>query len=343
MPTPTVICLTPVKNEAWILERFLECASIWADHIIVADQKSDDGSREIARAFPKVTLVENPSPTFNESGRQKILLEAARRITGPRLLIALDADEFLTANFSTDTEWNTILQAPAGTVFRFQWPIVLSNLCSYWMFPGEFAFGFMDDSSEHIGKDIHSPRLPTPAHARTVALTNIKVMHFVATDVERWRSKLRWYQCWQMLNQPERPLTEIYRFNHKDLNIPSDRVKAMPKEWLLGYEQQGIDMSRVVREGIYRWDKEILQLFDEYGPDRFRRVAIWDVNWSELRRKINGNETQAALDDPRSRFDKYVHRWLERTQPFYSHYARRPLYLKVYFRLVHNTLRLFGW
>ena len=38
---PTVVCLTPVKNEAWILDRFLKCAGLWAEHIIIADQGAD--------------------------------------------------------------------------------------------------------------------------------------------------------------------------------------------------------------------------------------------------------------------------------------------------------------
>ena len=37
-----VICMTPVKNEEWIMERFLAAASLWADCIIVADQHSQD-------------------------------------------------------------------------------------------------------------------------------------------------------------------------------------------------------------------------------------------------------------------------------------------------------------
>jgi glycosyltransferase involved in cell wall biosynthesis len=105
MERPTVICLTPVKNEAWVLERFLRCASVWADYIIIADQKSTDGSQEIARQFKKVILIENPSPTYNEFAREELLIEAARNISGPRLLVALDADEALTANFMNSVEW----------------------------------------------------------------------------------------------------------------------------------------------------------------------------------------------------------------------------------------------
>ena len=59
MTQPKIICLTPVRNEAWILKAFLSATSLWADIIIIADQMSTDGSREIARQFPKVKLLEN--------------------------------------------------------------------------------------------------------------------------------------------------------------------------------------------------------------------------------------------------------------------------------------------
>ena len=51
---PAVICVTPARNEAWILERFLRAAELWADHVIVADQQSTDRTVAIARKFDKV-------------------------------------------------------------------------------------------------------------------------------------------------------------------------------------------------------------------------------------------------------------------------------------------------
>jgi len=38
---PLLICMTPVRNEAWILHAFLKATSLWADHIIIADQNSN--------------------------------------------------------------------------------------------------------------------------------------------------------------------------------------------------------------------------------------------------------------------------------------------------------------
>ena len=43
---PKLIVITPVKNESWILEKFLTFTSLWADYIIIADQNSTDNSIE---------------------------------------------------------------------------------------------------------------------------------------------------------------------------------------------------------------------------------------------------------------------------------------------------------
>src|SRR3954453_20585511 len=88
----STIVVTPVRNEAWILDRFLSCVSLWADHIIVADQGSADGSREIARRHSKVTLIDNPG-SYDEGARQRLLLDAARSFEGRRVIFAFDADE----------------------------------------------------------------------------------------------------------------------------------------------------------------------------------------------------------------------------------------------------------
>ncbi|MBQ5533121.1 MAG: glycosyltransferase family 2 protein, partial [Bacteroidales bacterium] len=62
---PLIIVMTPVRNEAWVLRAFLETTSLWADYIVVADQLSDDGSRELLSRYPKVVLIDNATPEFN--------------------------------------------------------------------------------------------------------------------------------------------------------------------------------------------------------------------------------------------------------------------------------------
>jgi hypothetical protein len=341
---PTVICLTPVKNEAWILEPFLKAASLWADHIIIADQNSDDGSREIAQQFPKVTLIENRSSTFNEPERQKLLLEAARQIPGPRLLLALDADEFITANFQSSAEWQRMLAAAPGTVIGFHWAVVLPDLNSYYIFPAEFPLGFVDDGSAHEGKPIHSTRVPVPAEAPMLSMQEILVLHYSVADFERFKSKVRWYQCWEYLNGQNSSFLHLYRWYHRDFCIPPSETKLIPEEWRTGYAQRGIEPNGFVREGVYRWDKEMLKLFAEHGVKRFRRLAVWDVDWRNLYEHVHGLTAPAELRDPRNWFERLTHRWLQRTQPYCSHWQLPQSRLqKLGMRGMHKVLRSSGW
>lgn len=307
---PKIICLTPVKNESWILEKFLMATSLWADHIIIADQFSDDDSREIAGKFPKVILVKNPSAEFNEPERQKLLIEAARKIEGPRLLITLDADEYLTANFHDSDEWEFIMHAPPGTVIRFKWVNLKPGFTKYWSPDMHFPWGFMDDGSEHIGAVIHSTRIPMPSNSMKIDLDKIKVLHFQFVDWERMASKHRWYQCWEILNRPKRSSLEIYQQYHHMYEVKDAELLEVKKEWFDYYLANNIDIKDIKKEGIYWWDREVLGYFQRYGTGMFRKLDIWDTDWKKLANhfRIEGVKSN---DDPRSFLDKHIHEWLK--------------------------------
>jgi glycosyltransferase involved in cell wall biosynthesis len=344
MSKPLIFCLTPVKNEAWILERFLKCASLWADHIIIADQASADGSREIAQKFAKVKLIDNRSQGYGEPVRQQMLLAEARRFPGPKVLFSLDADEFLTANFLTSPEWNSIMSAPPGTVIGIQWPEIEVNFSglNYFYYPTILPVGFVDNGSEPKAQLIHGRRLPVPPSSPTLVLTEIKLMHYCLADINRFKSRIRWYQCFEHLTLKKRPI-DLYRFYHKIRFVPPKAIAKVPKEWVDGYEQGGIDMSSVNRDASYRWDREVLEYFKEYGAHKFKRLAIWDADWSKLRDELYPGESANGQLDPRSKFDKLVHRWLEFTQPDFSLYATPGLGKRVLHGCVQKALGSLGW
>jgi len=314
MSKPTIICLTPIKNEAWILHRFLKCASLWADHIIIADQTSTDESREIALSYPKVSLIDNTSSQYNEAERQKLLIEKARKITGQRLLIALDADEALTANFNSSPEWDTILDALPGTVINFQWVNLRPDLQTYWSSGHNLPLGFMDDGTEHLGSSIHSSRLPIPENAANIILRDIKVLHYQYTDWQRMQSKHYWYQCWERLNHPNRRSIEIYRQYHHMYEIDKHDLNQILTNWFSSYEEQGIDMTSISRSGSFWWDEQILDLFEKYGTKLFKQEAIWDVKWEQIAEKLGRDVRTSQYTDPRNHLDKLIHKWLKRTQ-----------------------------
>jgi glycosyltransferase involved in cell wall biosynthesis len=344
MCKPQVFCLTPVKDEAWILERFLKCASIWADRIIIADQGSTDGSREIAQKSPKVTVIDNPSQGWSEPIRQQMLLGEARRTPGPKILLSLDADEFLTANLLTSPEWDSILSAAPGTVIGLQWPEIEVNFSdlSYFYYPTILPVGFVDDGSEHKPQLIHGRRVPMSAHCPMLALTEIKLMHYCLVDIDRFKSRIRWYQCFEHLALKKKPI-ELYRYYHKVRCVPPQAIGKVPREWIEGYEERGIDMSSVNRERRYRWDREVLEYFKEHGTAKFRRLAIWDADWATLRDELCPQESTTRLSDPRSKFDKLVHRWLELSQPDFSLYATPWIGRRIFHNCVQKALGSLGW
>jgi len=196
------------------------------------------------------------------------------------------------------------------------------------------VFGFMDDGSEHRGQAIHSTRLPMPPDAPVQTLHEVSVLHYQYVDWSRMKSKQRWYQCWERVNRPRRPAIGIYRQYHfMDAVLPEQQM-TVPPEWLSGYEAHGIDMTSVVTEPFYRWDLEILDLIVKHGASKFRRLNIWDVDWAAVARAAGRTVDPALLLDPRTAFEKRVHRWLASTQA-------RCLDPRV--RRVQRLLRLFGW
>lgn len=331
---PSLICLTPVKNEAWILDRFLQCASTWADHIVVADQHSNDGSREIARSYEKVKLIDNNHPGYDEEARQKLLIRTARQISvgRKRILIALDADEMLTANWMQSDEWRAICDAPKGTILRFKWANVTPDIKAGWLPDDWMPFGFVDDGSPHQGQRIHSPRIPVPDDAPRLDLNDIRVLHYQYANWERMKSKQRWYQCYERLAHPaKRPVTIYRQYHHMDAAI--QQAEPFPDAWFDEYEDQGIDMTTIDTKPYYWWDEELVQLFEECGTMPFRRLSVWDVDWAQKAQAM-GYDINGSLQDPRSALDRAAHQWLNRTQP-HRH--------RIDVRALQKILQLAGW
>jgi glycosyltransferase involved in cell wall biosynthesis len=298
---PYIICLTPVKNEAWILGKFIQCASLWADLIIIADQMSTDGSREIALEYPKVQLIDNKSEAFNEPERQKMLLDAVKLIQCQdrrKLLITLDADEFLSGNYHETTEWKTICEAKEGTIIEFDFLNIHPNFKQYWLGVKQMPWGFVNDNiSQHEGQLIHSYRIPLPNNAPRIHSKDIKVLHYQYTDWSRMMSKHRWYQCFEILNRKYLHPITIFRMYHHMYGLKKSQFYPLNKEWFDFYEKQGIDMFSIEKENIYYWDTQVEAYFEQYGTQYFALLNIWQ-------------NTSSQFPDPRTFTQKLLHKYL---------------------------------
>jgi hypothetical protein len=300
---------------------------------VVADQKSTDGTLARLSSTSGVDLVVNESTVYNESYRQRLLLKRARQIEGKRILLALDADEALSANCIGSKEWEQVSEAQPGTVLRFRWVNVLPGFDRAWIPPNLIACGFVDDGSEHDGKQIHSRRVPWPVGAPVIDLKEVVVVHFQYVAWERVLSKQRWYQAWEHLNNPSKSALQIFRqYHHMHGSWTQEEIQPMRAEWLDNYGREGIDFRALASEAATWWDRELHQMLHEHGPERFRKIAIWEKDWNAFSESLGTRRVD--MSDPRSFGERIAHRLLKATQRHRANLAVRGF---------ERLLRNLGW
>lgn len=107
-------------------------------------------------------------------------------------------------------------------------------------------------------------------------------------------------------------------------SIRKSELKELPVRWLDYYKEYGINLKEVIKDNIYYWDKVVLDYLLKYNSKFFAKESIWDIDWSMLAKGLNfkyGNKSD--FKDPRTLFQKLVHKWLKKTQKNYpSFYVR---------------------
>lgn len=281
MTNKKIIVLTPTKNEEWIIETFLKITSLFADHIIIADQGSTDNTVAIAKRFPKVVVIENTNPEYDEEYRQDLLIEESRkRFPGDNLLLALDADEIITAKHIQSNEWELIKNQKSGTQIYFYKPDVMPGFKEFVVSNNSFLIGFVDDGRKHKGLKIHSPRVPF-SEDKYVA-TDIQFMHLAITRAIEYYAKQRLYIVTENVNNID-SLKNRYK---KYANFfVKKRINALKKEVLpIDWIQYGnaIDLENIKSDVHNTYNKNLIDLIKKHGEKRFWLDDIWDVDYDHL-------------------------------------------------------------
>jgi hypothetical protein len=318
-----------------VLDTFLSAASQWADYIVVADQLSTDGSREIAARHPKVVLVDNPDSEFDEQSRQRLLLRAARELTDrPRVLMALDADEILTSTALAADSWERVVSAPPGAALRWRWANVLPERTRVWVPPPPLIFGFVDDGRAHSGPPIHAVRVPIAPDASRVDFDESFVLHLPYLDWAGQKRKQAWYQCWETLHDPAKRARVLYREYHQLEAIPAQTIRPFDPAWVVGYERAGIDVLPSLSEAGSWRDRQVLDWLAEHGPKRFAKLEIWSIDWTAIARVHRHQLAKDGVEDPRTLLQRAIFGWLRLTQRYSDTRLLRQL---------DRGLRLLGW
>lgn len=287
-----IVCITPMKNESWILDRFLKCTSLWADHIILLDQNSEDNSVEIANRFKKVRVIKNENNEFNDHLHWSILLDEARKIEcHRRIIIAIDCDEFISANSFTTNEWNHFIQFETPGSMMIMSRLTIGEGVDKCARESDFVIGFVDDNITHIKninekKKIHNIRLAFPEISpKSINMNQCKLLHYNLVDFKRCQSKMRWYMCYEKLLGEKSVETIIHQYypgrNFNEFWSKQTTVD-FNKEFIQSYEEKNIDMTSVIKPDQYYWDNKILDYFKEKGSEFFGDLPIWEVNWKIL-------------------------------------------------------------
>jgi glycosyltransferase involved in cell wall biosynthesis len=282
--SPKIVVITPVKNEAWILNRFLTVTSQFADYILIADQNSTDESIAICEKYPKVVLIRNRSEDYDEASRQILLIREARNLVkGPRIILALDADEILAANAIGTPGWQAMLKAKPGTILCFEKPelYLTPDLCIRYSEP--WPLGYVDDGREHKPKKVHSIRIPQPDGAPKAHIPDVKILHYALARPVAQTSKIRWYSVVENVLKTSPLHRRRFAYPSNKDYLHGHQPQPSPKEWFTGWEEIGIDMRSIHNQKYYWWDFDVLRYFEKYGPKRFWLEDIWKFDWEACR------------------------------------------------------------
>jgi glycosyltransferase involved in cell wall biosynthesis len=284
--TPKIVVITPVKNEAWILDRFLAVTSQFADCIIIADQNSTDASPMICKNYPKVILIQNESEQFNEAERQILLIQKARELVPEhKILLALDADEILAASATKTLGWQSMLKTRPGTVLCFEKPdlYLTPNQCV--RHDISWPIGYVDDGIEHKPTQIHSIRIPVPDYGHRLYIHDVKIVHYSMIRPGNQASKFRFYSVVENILSTGFVLTRRKKYDSNKLFMGYSKLQLSPSpsEWFTAWEELGIDMKTTINQK-YSWqDFEVLKYFHKYGVRRFWLDDIWGFDWEACR------------------------------------------------------------
>lgn len=313
---PLKIVITPVRNEEWVLDAFLAHTSSWADYIIIADHHSTDRSREIAKQYEKVILIDNPDKEFYANRVRSILLKRANDFPGDKIIFALDADEFLSDGFAASEGWNTILESKPNSIFCFRWLNLYGNFhtVQYDTSYMEWACHF-DDSvdivKEYVNREhnaIHESRLPCLETSRTeyILIDDIRFIHLSRLNKVKQINKSDFYQVsWLDKNTKYCSPISFYR-GYTDF-YPKD-VQELPNDIIIR-DKEGKNLNHLVKtanNGLHYID-EIINIINREGIKKFLPLFIWDNAY--LQKAFPG------VAESRPFYMKAVNSYLKKTQP----------------------------
>ena len=311
---PLLVVVSIVRNEAWVLNAFLSAASLWADMIVIADQMSTDGSREIYKRYPKVHVSDNNMPNMHQAAARRLVLTETKRLlrgNNNAVLFALDADEVLEGNFLQSDAWMQIITSKPNDCFEWSWMNLKKGDPTMYSVPIPFYWAV--HVSEYLwdgifpDNNVHEWRLPFPSpYDNEIILDDFFSLHFARLNVKRQLNKERFYQINSMEDRMRYNAINIYRQYH---SIKDEKYFTVPDDAFSFYQQNNINLLSLLNlkdEGMH-YTQEIKAYFAKNGTQKYAMLDIWDSEWCQRK----------GIDIPnRTVIQKIVMWYLEKSNPY---------------------------
>ena len=311
---PTIVVVTPVRNEAWVMDAFLTCVSSWADYIFLADQHSDDGTREIASKYEKVKLIDNDLAEMNQAATRELLFKEVDKIKGDKIVFALDADEFLSEGFDKTEDWRRIMESKPNELFCFKWVNLYGDYkhtvpnTGYMEWACHFASEMSlaqeyHDCERRAVHEMRFPCLPT-TRASYILLDEIKFVHLARLNLIRQKNKEAFYQVSSVAKLRKRmSAISLYRF----YNPSRPEIEILKNDVVLYAKDDCIDARDLVKSGDIGqyYINEIVRILHRDGCKKYFKIDIWD----------NPYLVSAGISPNVPLKYKVLHAYLRKTQP----------------------------
>lgn len=278
------VILMPVKNEAWILPTTLEAANLVADHILVADQQSSDGTLELLKANPKVDIIQNTRTGHSNEVRWDLLDEARKRYGSGNLLLNIDADEMIPPSMFASLKEKIMEHVLPGRAWISSpwvqiWRSVntFRNDNSVWSpRTNKKPFAVVDDGKiDYVRKYIindHTSRVPGSSNT-PIMETNVPLLHFQFVNWQRTQEKQSWYRCKELLaGGVPAAINQKYRVTKDEQGI---QYTLVPKKW---YKNIDVPSTIELQEDPSWYISEMKAMFYEHGKEFFKDLEIVEVD-----------------------------------------------------------------
>jgi len=302
MKPKKIICLMPVKNEFEVLSCTLNIISQYCDYIIIADQMSTDGSRELYKKFNNIIIIDNLRRTHSNQVRWDLLKKARELFGAGNLIVCLDADEYipplLFKSFLDKNSFNI------GDSFRFPWiqmwkSINHFNNSGVWYKNYQRA-AWVDDGKTSYSYEIiindHTSRVPE-SFLKKCKKVDTPIVHLQWIYWKKTQYKQAWYRCTELIKNPKSAKTINSSYSHS-LDSKNLKLSEVPKAWT---EDCNIPPCHTDNS----WHEiEIYKLFEKHGIIFFEPLDIWHI--PKLKKEFIRKVGRAPISIPENRLFKII-------------------------------------